>query len=93
MGEREGLIRARYAVSILRVARGSPAKDALKLVDGLAAELLSMELDGELTESRVNLLYACEYLSAALRLGSPTRMAWDRATNAAAAWMALLEAN
>jgi hypothetical protein len=51
-----------------------------------------MELNGELTESSFNLLYACEHLSASLRSGSPTRMAWDWATNAAAAWMALLEA-
>jgi hypothetical protein len=91
MGEKEGLIRARYTVSVLRVARGSPAKDALKLVNSLSAELLSMELNGELTESSSNVLYACEHLSAALRLGTPTRMAWDRATNAAVAWLALLE--
>ncbi len=92
MGEKESLIRARYAVSVLRVARGSPAKDAFKLVDGLSAELLSMELSRELTEPSSDLLYACEHLSAALRSGTPTRKAWDRATNAAAAWLALLEA-
>jgi hypothetical protein len=91
MGEKEGLIRARYAVSVLRVARGSPAKDALKLVEGLSGDRLNMDSEGNLTESRLRFLNACEQLADALRSGSQGRLAWDRATNAAAAWLTSLE--
>lgn len=93
MGETEGLIRARYAVSVLRVARGSPAKDALRLVEGLARDRVNVEPEDSLKNSRMSFLNACEQLADALRAGSPTsRLAWDRATTAAAAWLALHEA-
>lgn len=87
MSDKEGLIRARYAVSVLRVAKGSPEKHALKLVGHLLEEPLNLESDVEL-----NFLRACQQLADALSRGSPTsRSAWDRATAAAAAWLALLE--
>ncbi len=91
MGEKEGLIRARYAVSVLRVARGSPAKDALRLVEGLSRDLI-MESGEEITGSRNHFLHACQQLAAALRAGVTVQIAWDRATAGAAAWLALLEA-
>ena len=93
MGETEGLIRARYASSVLRIARGSPAKDALRLVEGLARDRFNLESEDSLKDSRISFLNACEQLANALRAGSPTPLAsWDRATTAAATWVALLEA-
>ena len=91
MGEKVGLIRARYAVSVLRVARGSPAKDALRLVEGLAKDLRDLDSHGEITESLNTFLSACQQLLDALHAGVTVQIAWDRTTKAAMAWLALLE--
>jgi len=92
MGETEGLIRARHAVSILKVARGSPVKDALRLVEGLSREFLVMKSDGQIAEVRTHFLHDCQQLAAALHAGVTVQIAWDRATAAASAWLALVEA-
>jgi hypothetical protein len=89
MGETEGLIRARYAVSVLRVAKGSPVKDALRLVEGLSREFLVMKSDGEIAEARTHFLHACQQLAAALHAGVTVQSAWDGATAAASAWLGL----
>jgi hypothetical protein len=92
MGEKESLIRARYTVSVLRVARGSPINDAIKLVSGLSSDWLDMEADDKIAEARILCLKACEKLAETLRANAPSApQEWDRAERAAASWLKLLE--
>ncbi|EAQ35235.1 hypothetical protein NB311A_13001 [Nitrobacter sp. Nb-311A] len=58
-------------------------------MEGLARDL---ETDGEIAESETTFLYACRQLVGALQAGVTAQIAWDRATAAAAAWLALLKA-
>jgi hypothetical protein len=92
MGEKESLIRARYTVSVLRVARGSPINDAAKLVAGLSRDWLDMEADEKIAEARISCLRACEKLAETLRANLPSApQEWDRAERAAALWLKTLE--
>lgn len=92
MREKESLIRARYAVSVLRVARGSPINDAIKLVGGLSRDWLDMEPDEKIAEARISCLKACEQLAKTLHASGPSApQEWDRAERAAASWLKLLE--
>jgi hypothetical protein len=92
MGEKESLIRARYTVSVLRVARGSPINDAIKLVGGLSRDWLEMEADEKIAEARISCLNACERLAVTLRANAPSApQEWDRTERAAASWLKLLE--
>lgn len=92
MSSKESLVRARYAVSVLKVARKIPPAEAIKLVDGLSKDWLDMESDEKLAEARANATLACEELAIALRGDSPGLQAhWDRAASAASLWLSLVE--
>lgn len=80
MNGRESLIRARYAVSVLRVAKVNPRMRPSRWLD--------TESDDKIAEARTNATVACEELAVALRGNSPKlRSAWDQAANTATHWL------
>lgn len=92
MGDKESLIRARYAVSVLKVAKNTPRQEAITLVEGLSKDWLDMESDDAIANARAGALTACEQLLSALRINPATLpRAWDRAFSAAAQWVDLAQ--
>lgn len=88
MGNQESLIRARYAVSILRVAKGVPRQEAITLIEGLSRDRVNMELNETIASARADTRNACNQLIAALREDSPTLyIAWEQAAHAAERWL------
>lgn len=92
MDDKDSLVRARYAVSVLRVAQKVPRAEAIKLIEGLSKDWLNMESNEIIFSSRAEATNTFEDLATALQTNSPTLpRAWDKAANAAARWLAAVE--
>ena len=92
MGASGSLIRARYAVSILRVAKGAPRQEAIRLVENLSKDWLDMETDGMVADARASATDACAEFVMSLRENSPIAFtAWKRAANAADRWLEVVK--
>jgi hypothetical protein len=92
MSNGESLIRARYAVTLLKVARSAKREEAIRLIEGLAKDWLGMESDAKIAGARQDALKTFGELVTALRADEKTLNAtWERATQAALNWRAALE--
>lgn len=82
----EALVRASYAVSMLRLAHDVGLPNARRLIDALAAEAVMLNTNSSIIESEAGAIAAFKRLAKALQLGSEPNMLWQQAINAALAW-------
>ena len=88
MLEEDSLIKARYARTILRVARTCERETAERLINGLVRDIPHVN---ERPEIRLHLAAIESFVQLARSLGDPSsvdqRKRWDDATDAARVWL------
>jgi hypothetical protein len=89
MPDGDSLIKARYALTILRVAQGADRRTAARLIWGLARELPHPKERPEI--ARLHLAAINSFAQLATALGDPTDLRqqslWENATDAASGWL------
>ena len=92
MTDRKSFVQARYAFSILRVAKLSDRETAMRLVTGLAVDFPVSNTRPEVAALHQTAIASYERLAAGLRenVGNST-MPWNEAVDATNRWLGMLE--
>jgi hypothetical protein len=86
----DSLIKARYASTILRVARTSDRETAARLVRGLAGDLPLQSEHPEIADMHIRAIDSFYQLATSLR-DNEQRPPWKTAVDAAADWLRAVE--
>jgi|NGEPerStandDraft_6_1074524.scaffolds.fasta_scaffold113999_1 hypothetical protein len=91
MVDGDSLIKARYALTVLKIAQTSDRRTAVRLVDGLTRDFAHRDSSPEIT--RAHEAAIAEFAKLALSLSNPlnTVAPWSAALDAAKRWLGLLD--
>jgi hypothetical protein len=92
MSDADSLIKARYAITILKTARASDRATAIKLIEGLALDFPAPETSDDVVEVHHKAVMKFYELAEALRAGQEIGL-WIPAEQAAKRWLDLLESH
>ncbi len=91
MVDEDSLIKAKYAVIILKVARRSPKEDVLKMIGSLASDTPHPNTDIEIANAHRAATIAFVQLATSIRISAPSaEIHWTRAAAAVSDWLDLL---
>ena len=89
MVNRDSEIKARYALSVLRIAQSADRETAWRLVQGLARDFPHPDEVREIAALHFDAITAFENLANELR-ASAKAPTWELATSAAAKWLSVV---
>jgi len=87
MTDRDSLIKARYAMTLLKTARAADRPTATKLIDGLARDFPSQETSEPVAHAHRKALVKFDELTEALRPGRDAGHLWHPAERATLQWI------
>jgi hypothetical protein len=91
MVDGDGVIKARYASSVLRVARTLETSKAVRMVKGLAADHPDLGDKPEIVDAHLAAVTSFSKLAEVLEAGAPSAVAWNNANIAVSTWLKLIE--
>jgi hypothetical protein len=87
MTDNDSLIKARYALAIVKAAKGSQRAAALKLIEGLALDFPSPETSAAVADAHRTALVKYYELAEGLRSERDAGHLWSPAQRATQKWM------